>query len=198
MRLSEMLPHTMQYETTLKYNPDDFRAFYERWITKSKPTRTKIRRTHLITATTTLAIAVSIILSDEPAIQLVFLSIMLFIIGTYHLIKLLVVSKRLNIAVKQLSEQVASYLATHQNTETMGLKINKDEIQYFENGTYNSTFNWNDLTRVDFRDDHFMLFFGELPKDFTELPKTVLIPKFAVSEDFYNGVLELTKEKNVR
>ena len=96
-----------------------------------------------------------------------------------------------NCGVSQLREQLAEYLSQHQNTETMGLKITAEEIQYFENGLHISTHSWNDLTNIDYRDDHFMLYIGE-PST------TILIPKFAVSDEFYDGVMELTKTKNVR
>jgi hypothetical protein len=188
----------MQYETTLKYNSDDFRQFYDRWIPNSSMKSSKFLRPHLITALITLSIACLIFLSNDLDIQINFLGLALLIVGLYHLFKLFVVSNKLKRVANQLRNEVNSYLAKHEGTETMGLKINEEEIQYFENGTHNSTFDWKDLTRVDFRDDHFMLFFGELPKDFTELPKTVLIPKFAVSDEFYNGVLELTKTKDMR
>ena len=181
----------MLYETTLKYNPEDFRKFYEGWITKSKPERTKVQRTHLLTAIITLSIAILIITSKNPVIQLVFVSLFLFGIGTYNLIKLLLVTKRFNSAVKQVKDQLSDYLNKHRNTETMGLKISEKEIQYFENESYVSTHSWNELKNVDYRDDHFMLFIGE-PST------TILIPKFAVSDEFYDGVLELTKTKNVR
>lgn len=181
----------MQYETTLKYNPEDFRSFYEGWITKSKPERTKVKRTHLLTSVITLTIATLILIYKNVAIQLVFVSLLLFGVGIFHLVKLLLVTKRFNFAVSQLREQLADYLSQHQNTETMGLKITAEEIQYFENGLHISTHSWNDLTNIDYRDDHFMLYIGE-PST------TILIPKFAVSDEFYDGVMELTKTKNVR
>ena len=181
----------MLYETTLKYNPEDFRNFYEGWITKSKPERTKVKRTHQLTAMITLVIAALIVLSENPAIQLVFMSILLFGVGIYHLVKLILVTKRFNSAVSQLHDQLSEYLNKHQDTKTMGLKISEEEIHYFENDSHISTHTWNELNSVDYRDDHFMLFIGE--------PSTnILIPKFAVSDEFYDGVLELSKTKNVR
>lgn len=181
----------MKYEATLQYDSEDFRNFYEGWVAKSKPERTKVKRTHLLTAMITLVIAILIISSKNPAIQLVFASILLFGVGIYHLIKLFLVIKRFNSTISQLHDQLSEYLNKHQNTETMGLKISEEEIQYYENDSHISTHSWNELSNVDYRDDHFMLFIGD-PST------TILIPQFAVSDEFYYGVMELTKTKNVR
>ncbi|MEO9850831.1 MAG: hypothetical protein ABJE80_10590 [Reichenbachiella sp.] len=181
----------MKYETTLKYDPKEFRNFYEGWITKSEPERKKVKRTHLLTAMITLVIALLIISSKNHAIQLVFLSILLSGVGIYHLIILFLVTKRFNAAISNFHDQLSEYLNKHQNTETMGLKITENEIEYFENNSHISTHSWEELTSVDYRDDHFMLLIGEPTMN-------ILIPKFAVSEEFYSGVIELTKMKDVR
>ncbi|XOV94216.1 MAG: hypothetical protein ACFHWX_05825 [Bacteroidota bacterium] len=181
----------MVYETTLKFKPEDFRNFYEGWIKKSKPERNRVKRTHLLTSIITLTVAILILTSNDVAIQLVFVGLTLFGVAIFHFIKLLLVIKRFNSAIGQIREQLADFLSRHQNTDTMGLKITDEEIQYFENSILISTNSWNDINKIDYQDDHFMLYIGE-PST------TLLIPKFGVSEEFYDGVLGIARTKDVR
>ncbi len=181
----------MQYEVTLKYNAEDFHSFYERWIRKSKSESVKVQRTHLLIATIALAIAALILIPKDSADQLIFFGLYLLGVGIYYLFKLFTTTRQFNSSVKQLRNQVSEYLDRHHNTETMGLKITEEEIQYFENDLHISTHYWNELVSVDYRDDHFTLFVGKPPT-------TILIPKFIVSKEFYNGVLELTKTKSLK
>jgi|GEM_PF-3264947 len=181
----------MSLETQLDFRPEEFEDFYESQIRKHALRLNTTLTLSFLKSTALCVVGIALILISDVKLNMVPPGILCFLLGCFFFYYTIKIKLAFRSSQKQSRKEMEEYIQKHHQTLTMGLKVDENRIEYFENGQLITTSYWSDLQNTDFNNDYFFIFFANPNQN-------IMIPKFAVGEEFYKQMLKLTREKMSR
>ena len=111
------------------------------------------------------------------------------ITGLFFLFKAIINQSKGLIEVKKLKAETESYISNLEQTKSIAYKVTDQVIEYFVDDEIEYSIEWARLSSIIEKEGYFYLFFSDPDNH-------ILMPKFAVTHEFYSGFLQLAKRKN--
>lgn len=172
----------------MEYKPEDFQRFYDEQIQKTEKLLFQKINGELYKSIGLFVVGITLILVSNIDFNLIPVGVTFFLFGIYFLYLSFKFRTMLVSSTKSTRRELREFLKKHQQTRSMGLRMDDFKIEYYENDQLINTTWWASLSQATFHDDFIFLFFKNRHDNF-------MIPRFAVESTIYDEMKQLIKSK---